>query len=164
LNTTFRASSQQMRAEVDRSKTVLLGVPVGDVYSALQARFGSIQVSQYNEYSRVWNVILQSDAPFRKTPSDITRLYTKSSNGQMVPLTSVVKTQYVTGPDLVPHFNGFPAAQVIGGAAPGDSSGSALKAMEEGASQVLPQGYGYAWSGMSYQEKESGGTSANAFI
>jgi multidrug efflux pump len=142
---------------------VLLGVPVGDVYSALQAQFGSIQVSQYNEYSRVWNVILQSDAPFRKTPSDITRLYTKSSNGQMVPLTAVVKTEYVTGPDLVPHFNGFPAAQVIGGAASGYSSGDAIRTMEEVANQVLPQGYAYAWSGIAYQENQSGGTSAAAF-
>ena len=164
LSTTFRASSQQLRAEVDRSKTVLLGVPVGDVYSALQAQFGSIQVSQYNEFSRVWNVILQSDAPFRQRPSDITRLYTKSTEGKMVPLTALVKTEYVTGPDLVPHFNGFPAAQVIGGAAPGYSSGTALKAMEEVASQVLPQGYSYAWSGMAYEEKQSGGTSANAFV
>jgi multidrug efflux pump len=121
-------------------------------------------VSQFTQYSRVWNVILQSDAPFRQTPSDITKLYTRSTEGKMVPLTSVVKTEYVTGPDLVPHFNGFPAAQVIGGAAPGYSSGAALKVMEEVASQVLPQGFGYAWSGMAYQEKESGGTSANAFI
>jgi multidrug efflux pump len=164
LSTTFRASSQQMRAEVDRSRTVLLGVPVADVYSALQAQFGSIQVSQFTQYSRVWNVILQSDALFRQTPTDITKLYTRSTEGKMVPLTSVVKTQYVTGPDLVPHFNGFPAAQVIGGAAPGYSSGTAIKVMEEVASQVLPQGFGYAWSGMAYQEKESGGTSANAFI
>ena len=68
LNTTFRASSQQLRAEVDRDKAVLLGVPVADVYSALQAQFGSIQVSQFNQYSRVWNVILQSDAPYRQDP------------------------------------------------------------------------------------------------
>jgi multidrug efflux pump len=121
-------------------------------------------VSQFTQYSRVWNVILQSDAPFRQTPSDITRLYSRSAEGKMVPLTSMVKTEYVTGPDLVPHFNGFPAAQVIGGAAPGYSSGVALQAMEEVASQVLPQGFGYAWSGMAYQEKQSGGTSANAFI
>jgi multidrug efflux pump len=164
LSTTFRASSQQLRAEVDRSRTVLLNVPVSDVYSALQAQFGSIQVSQFTQYSRVWNVILQSDAPFRQTPADITRLYTRSTNGQMVPLSSVVRTEYVTGPDLVPHFNGFPAAQVIGGAAPGYSSGTAIKAMEEVASEVLPQGFGFSWSGMAYQEKESGGTSANAFI
>ncbi len=164
LTTTFRASSQQLRAEVDRSKTVLLGVPVADVYSALQAQFGSIQVSQYNQYSRVWNVILQSDAPYRQTPGDLTRLYTRSSNGQMVSLSALVTTKYVTGPDIVPHFNGFPAAYVTGEAAPGYSSGAAIAAMEQVADEVLPQGYGYAWSGMAYQEKQSGGTSAVAFI
>jgi multidrug efflux pump len=164
LNSTFRAASQQLKAEVDRSKTVLLGVPISDVYSTLQAQFGSIQISQFNEYSRVWNVILQSDAPYRRTPDDITKLYTRSNEGKMVPLSALVNTKYVTGPDLVPHFNGFPAAQVTGNAAPGYSSGAALKAMEEVAKEVLPSGYGFAWSGMAYEEKKSGGTSANAFI
>ncbi len=163
LNSTFRASSQQLRAEVDRSKAVLLGVPVEDVYSAMQAQFGSIQVSQYNQYSRVWNVVLQSDAPFRRSPADLTRLYTRSNNGEMVPLSAVVKTEYISGPDLVPHFNGFPAAQVTGNAAAGYSSGDAIKAMEEVAGQVLPQGYSFSWSGMAYEEKKSGGTSAVAF-
>ncbi len=164
LNSTFRASSQQLRAEVDRSKAVLLGVPVEDVYSALQAQFGSIQVSQFNQYSRVWNVILQSAAPYRRTPADLTRLYTRSNNGQMVPLSALVTTSYAAGPDLVPHFNGFPAAQVTGGAAEGFSSGEAIGAMEEVAAEVLPQGYGFAWSGMAFEEKKSGGTSAIAFI
>jgi multidrug efflux pump len=163
LNSTFRAASQQLRADVDRSKAVLLGVPVGDVYSALQAQFGSIQVSQFNQYSRVWNVVLQSDAPYRRTPGDITRLYTRSTNGKMVPLSALVTTQYVTDPDLVSHFNGFPAAQITGEAAPGHSSGAAIKAMEEVAAQVLPSGYSFAWSGMAYEEKKSGGTSASAF-
>jgi multidrug efflux pump len=163
LNTTFRASSQQLRATVDRSKAVLLGVPVGDVNSALQAQFGSIVVSQYTQYSRVWNVILQADAPYRETPNDLTKLYTRSTNGRMVPLSTVVSTEYITGPDLVPHFNGFPAAQVTGGAAPGYSSGDSIKAMQAVAAKVLPDGYGYAWSGMAYQEIQSGNTSALAF-
>jgi multidrug efflux pump len=163
LNSTFRAASQQLRAEVDRSRSELLGLPVEDVYSALQAQFGSITVSQFNQYSRVWNVVLQSDAPFRRDPADITRLYSRSGNGQMIPLSAVVTTQYVTGPDLVPHFNGFPAAQVTGAAAPGHSSGAAIKAMEEVAREVLPEGFSYAWSGMAYEEKKSGGTSAAAF-
>jgi multidrug efflux pump len=163
LNSTFRASSRQLRADVDRDKAVLLGVPVEDVYSALQAQFGSIQVSQYNQYSRVWNVVLQSEAPYRRTPDDITRLYTRSHHEQMVPLSAVVTTRYVSGPDLVSHFNGFPAAQVTGSAAAGFSSGQALQAMEEVAREVLPQGYGFAWSGMAYEEKKSGGTSAMAF-
>jgi multidrug efflux pump len=163
LNSTFRASSQQLRATVDRSKAVLLGVPVGDVYNALQAQFGSVVVSQFTQYSRVWNVILQADAPYRQTPNDISKLYTKSTNGQMVPLSAVVSTEYVTGPDLVPHFNGFPAAQVTGNASPGYSSGDAIKAMQEVAATALPEGYGFAWSGMAYQEIQSGNTSALAF-
>jgi len=164
LNSTFRASSQQLRVEVDREKAVLLGVPVQDVYKALQAQFGSIMVSQFTQYSRIWNVILQSEARFRQNPSDITRLYTRSNNNQMVPLSAVVKTSYTTGPDLLPHFNGFPAAQVTGSASPGYSSGEAIRAMEQVAGQVLPQGYGFAWSGMAYEEKKSGSTSAAAFV
>ncbi|HJV65969.1 MAG TPA: multidrug efflux RND transporter permease subunit [Geomonas sp.] len=163
LNTTFRAASQQLRADVDRAKAVLLGVPIADVYSALQAQFGSIQVSQFNEYSRVWNVILQSDAPYRRTTADIIRLYTRSTNGQMVPLSALVTTKYVTNPDLVPHFNGFPAAQVTGNAAEGFSSGEALNAMEAVAREVLPSGFGFAWSGMAYEEKKSGASSIAAF-
>jgi len=164
LNTTFRASSQQLRVDVDREKAVLLGVAVQDVYRALQAQFGSIIVSQYNQYSRIWNVILQSDAQYRQNPSDITRLYTRSNNGQMVPLSAVVTTSYSTGPDLLPHFNGFPAAQVTGSASPGYSSGDAIRAMEQAARDVLPQGYEVSWSGLAYEEKKSGSTSASAFI
>jgi multidrug efflux pump len=163
LNTTYRGISQQMRATVDRSKAVLLGVPVADVNAALQAQFGSIVVSQYTQYSRVWNVVLQADAPYRENPADITKLYTRSTNGKMVPLSAVVSTEYVRGPDLVPHFNGFPAAQIIGSAATGYSSGDAIKAMQEVAAKVLPEGYGYEWSGMAYQEIKSGNTSAIAF-
>jgi multidrug efflux pump len=164
LNSTFRATSQQLKADVDRSKAMLLDVPVSDVYSALQAQFGSIVVSQFNQYSRVWNVTLQSDAPYRRGPQDITKLYTRSNNDEMVPLSAVVTTSYVTGPDLMSRFNGFPAAQITGSAAPGRSSGEAIKAMEEVAAEVLPQGYGFAWSGLAYQEKQSGGTSSSAFI
>ena len=164
LNSTFRAASQQLRADVDRSKAMLLNVPVSDVYSALQAQFGSIVVSQFNQYSRVWNVTLQSDAPYRRGPEDITKLYTRSNSDEMVPLSAVVTTKYVTGPDLMSRFNGFPAAQITGSAASGRSSGEAIKAMEEVAAQVLPQGYSFAWSGLAYQEKQSGGTSSSAFI
>jgi len=164
LSSTFRASSQQLRAEVDRSKSVLLEVPIEDVYSALQAQFGSITVSQFNQFSRVWNVILQSDAPFRSAPLDITSLYTRSNDNRMVPLSALVKTEYVTGPDLVPHFNGFPAAQITGCAAAGHSSGDAIEAMEETAREVLPAEYDFAWSGMAFEEKKAGATSTAAFV
>lgn len=164
LNSTFKASSLQLSADVNRDMAVLLGVSIEDVYNALQAQFGSIQASQYEEYSRVWNVILQSEASFRQSPGDITRLYTRSKTGQMIPLSAMVTTSYKIGPALVPHFNGFPAAQITGSAAAGFSSGDAIAAMEAVAKEALNQNYGFAWSGMALQEKESGGSSATAFV
>jgi multidrug efflux pump len=164
LNTTFRANTQQMKVDVNRDKATLLGVQVQDVYSAIQAQFGSLIVSQFNQYSRSWFVILQSDARYRLTPEDITKLYTRNQHGQMVPLTALVTTSYVTGPDLMPHFNGLPAAKIIGSQAPGFSSGQAIEAMEDVAKQVLPGGYQFAWSGLAYDEKRAGGTSTVAFL
>jgi multidrug efflux pump len=164
LSTTFRAKSQQLSADVDRDKANLLGVPVQDVYSAIQAQFGSLTVSQYNEYSRVWWVILQSEPRFRQRPEDLTRLYTRSSSGEMIPLSALVSTRWVTGPDLLPHFNGFPAAKVNGNAASGYSSGQSIAAMEEVAREVLPAGYTFAWSGLAFEEKQAGTSSALAFL
>ena len=164
LSSTFKASSLQLKANVDRDMTTLLGVAVSDVYNALQAQFGSLQVSQYEQYSRVWNVILQSQAQFRQEPFDITRLYTRSNQNKMIPLSALVSTIYTMGPSIVPHFNGFPAAQIMGSASPGYSSGDAIRAMEETADEVLPSGYSFSWSGMALQEKASGNSSALAFI
>jgi multidrug efflux pump len=121
-------------------------------------------VSQYNLYSNVWWVVAQSDAQFRQNPEDLTRLYTRNSQNQMVPLSSVVTTQWAAGPDVQPHFNGFTAAKVIGNAAAGYSSGDAIAAMEAVARDVLPSGYRFAWSGLAFEEKQSGGTSGLAFV
>jgi multidrug efflux pump len=164
LNTTYRASARQLKVEVDRDKATLLGVNVQDVYNAIQAQFGSLIASQFNQYSRSWFVILQSDARFRLTPEDITKLYTRNQHGAMVPLTALVTTRYVTGPELMPHFNGLPAAKIIGSQAPGFSSGQAIAVMEQIAAQELPAGYQFAWSGLAYDEKRAGGTSTVAFI
>ena len=164
LATTFSASTQQLRANVDREKTQLLGIPIQDVYSAIQAQFGSLTVSQYNLFSNTWWVIVQSDAPYRQNPEDLTRLYTRNNQNQMVPLSSVVTTQWTAGPDLMPHFNGFPAAKINGNAAAGYSSGDAINAMEAVAKESLPPGYTFAWSGLAFEEKKSGGTSGLAFV
>jgi multidrug efflux pump len=164
LSTTFRANTVQLRADVDREKATLLGVPISDVYSAIQAQFGSLMASQYNEFSRVWWVVLQSDPKYRQHPEDLTRLYTRSTEGNMVPLSALVTTSWVRGPDLLPHFNGIPAAKINGSAAPGYSSGQAIGTMEEVAREVLPAGYTFAWSGLAFEEKQSGGTSTAAFL
>ncbi len=164
LATTYSASTQQLRVSVDREKTQLLGIPIQDVYSAIQAQFGSLTVSQYNMFSNVWWVVIQSDAQYRQNPADLTRLYTRNNQNQMVPLSSVVSTQWTAGPDLLPHFNGFTAAKVNGNASAGYSSGDAIAAMEAVAKEVLPADYAFAWSGLSYEEKKSGGTSGLAFV
>ena len=164
LATTYSAKSQQLRAVVDRDKTQLLGIPIQDVYSAIQAQFGSLTVSQFNQYSNVWWVVIQSDAQFRQNPEDITRLYTRNNHNEMVPLSSVVTTQWTSGPDILPHFNGFTAAKINGNAASGYSSGDAIAAMEAVAKDTLPPGYAFAWSGLAYEEKKSGGTSGIAFV
>jgi multidrug efflux pump len=163
LNSTFRAASQQLRVNVDRDKAVLLGVRIQDVYETLQTQFASVIASQYFEFSRVWNVVLQAEPSQRVRPEDIDRLQVRNAQGDMVPLSALVRAEFISGPDLVPRFNGFPAAQVNGNAAPGYSSGQAIAAMEEVAAQVLPEGYRFAWSGLAYEEKKSGNASMIAF-
>ncbi len=163
LNSTYTARAQELRADVDREKATLLGLQIADVYSSIQAQFGSLTASQFTQFSRVWWVIVQSDARFRQQPDDLTRLYTRNAQGKMVPLSAVVTTRWAAGPDILPHFNGFPAAKVIGNPAPGFSSGDAIAAMEAVAGEVLPAGYAFAWSGLAFEEKQSGTTSALAF-
>ncbi|MBF0282237.1 MAG: multidrug efflux RND transporter permease subunit [Zetaproteobacteria bacterium] len=163
LYTTFHANTQQLRVTVDREKAILLGVSVDDVYTAIQAQFGSLTASQFNQYSRVWWVVLQADAKYRQNPDDLTRIYVRSQHGQMIPLSVLVTTQWVSGPDLMPHFNGFSAAKINGSPNHGYSSGDAIAAMEATAKEVLPSGYTFAWSGLAVEEKQSGGTSTIAF-
>jgi multidrug efflux pump len=164
LNTTINAASRQLRAEVDRAKAETLGVPVEDVYGALETLFGSLFVSQYNKYGRVWQVILQAEPEYRETPADINNIYVRQRDGKMVPLSSVVTTRYVTGADLVSRFNGFPAAKITGDADAGFSSGQSISTMEEVSRATLPTGFTSEWSGQAFEEKQSGGTSAIIFV
>ena len=164
LNSTINAASRQLRADVDRSKAETLGVPVQDVYDALQTLFGSLYVSQYNKYGRVWQVILQAEPEFREKPEDINTIFVRQREGEMVPLSALVDARYITGPDLVSRFNGFMAAKVTGDAESGYSSGQSISTMEEVSNEVLPDGYTYAWSGQAFEEKQSSGTSAIIFV
>ncbi len=164
LNSTLNAASRQLRANVDRSKAETLGVPVPDVYDALQTLFGSLYVSQYNKYGRVWQVILQAEPEFREKPEDINTIFVRQREGEMVPLSALVDARYITGPDLVSRFNGFMAAKVTGDAGSGYSSGQSISTMEAVSNEVLPDGYTYAWSGQAFEEKQSSGTSAIIFV
>ena len=163
LNTTINAASRQLRVDMDRARAETLGVPVQDVYAALQTLFGSLYVSQYNKYGRVWQVILQAEPQYREKAGDINNIFVRQRSGKMVPLSALVTTRYVSGPDLVPRFNGFMAAKVTGDANAGFSSGQSIAAMEEVSREVLPDGFTFAWSGQAFEEKQAGGTSAIIF-
>jgi multidrug efflux pump len=163
VNSTFNPASRQLSVKVDREKAETLGAPIADVYGSLQALFGSLYVSQYNRYGRVWQVVLQAEPEFRSSPEDLRSIYVRARSGEMVPLDAVTTARFTMGPDLIPRFNGFPAAKINGGAAPGYSSGQAIAAMEALAAQ-LPEGYGIAWSGQAYEEKHAGGASALVFV
>jgi len=164
VSTTFSASQQQLYFDLDRAHAELLGVPVSDVYQTLQAYFGSSFVSQFVEYGRIWQVIIQAEPKYRDQPEDFDQIYVRSSNGSMIPLSSLATVRYVAGPGLLPRFNNFPAAKLTGSQAAGYSSGQAITAMESIAAEVLPAGYSFAWSGQAFEEKKSGGTSSSAFI
>ena len=163
VSMTYNASGQQLHVDVDREKAVLLGVPISDIYDTLQAQFGSLFVSQFQQFNRVWYVIVQADSRHRKTPDDVSRLYVGRDPDHLVPLSALVNTSYSAGPALVSHFNSFPAVKITGDAAPGYSSGQAIAAMEQVARETLPQGYGVGWSGIAFAEKDAGGAAVMVF-
>jgi len=164
VNTTIRANGQQLLADVDREKAEVLGVPIEDAYNTLQTMFGSLYVSQFPKNSRLYQVVLQAEPKYRMTPEDTGRFYVKNRDGGMVPLSALVNTRYVTGPDLATRFNNYPAIAINGAPAPGVSSGEALVAMREVVEDVMPSGYGYEWSGEAREQVSSGSTSAIAFV
>jgi multidrug efflux pump len=163
VNSTFNPASRQLSVKVDREKSETLGAPIADVYGSLQSLFGSLYVSQYNRYGRVWQVVLQAEPDFRNSPEDLRNIFVRGRSGEMVPLDAITTARFTTGPDLIPRFNGFPAAKINGGAAPGYSSGQAIAAMEALAAG-LPEGYGVAWSGQAYEERQSSSASALVFV
>lgn len=164
VRTTLSVNVPQYNVQLDRQKAKSLGVNVDDVFTTLQSTFGSYYVNDFNLYGRTFKVSMQSESEFRETPNDLRNVFVRSSNGDLIPISSLVTFERIIGPDILERFNLFPAANLMGDAASGYSSGDALKAIEEVANQVLPDGYTVAFSGSSYQEKNAGGTGTIAFI
>jgi HAE1 family hydrophobic/amphiphilic exporter-1/multidrug efflux pump len=164
VTTTFSASVPQVRIELDREKAKQLGVSVSDVFDTMQSTFGSLYVNDFNRAGRVFRVHLQAEAGYRARPDDIRNVYVRSQGGAMIPLTALATVREVAGPEMVERYNVFPSAKLIGGPAPGYSSGDALRVMEEVSAQALPDGYRLAWTGTSFQEKATGGTSFGVFF
>ncbi|MBP6265325.1 MAG: multidrug efflux RND transporter permease subunit [Nitrospira sp.] len=167
IGTSFRVSAPRILATINRERAKALGVPISEVFDTMQAYFGNFYINDFIKFGRVFRVQTEADAQYRSTPEDISKIYVRAIGPQgatMIPLDTVVKTEFSSGPDPVTHFNGYNTALVLGAAAPGYSSGQVLDALEQVANEVLvPQGYGIDWSGISYQERMVGSQSLYAF-
>ncbi len=157
LNTTFRAAIPQLYANVDRDKVKSLNIPLNSVFNTLQAYLGSAYTNDFNKFGRTYQVRVQADQKFRATREDIKQLDVRTGNGKMVPIGTFVEVEESLGPQVINRYNLYPSAAVNGEAAPGFSSGEALKLMEEMAASKLPDSMGFEWTGMSYQEKKVSG-------
>jgi len=164
VNSFFRPTVPQLRVEVDREKAISLGVPVQDVFDALQSTMAALYVNDFNKFGRTYRVQMQADAPFRAQPDDLGAVYARSTlTREMIPLKSLIRVSNTLGPEQLERFNGFVAARVLGSGRPGVSSGEAIRAVEEVAARALPEGYSIAWAGQAFQEKRTGRQSAIAF-
>jgi HAE1 family hydrophobic/amphiphilic exporter-1/multidrug efflux pump len=155
LYSPFSTLVPQIFLDVDREKAKIMGVPIQEIFSTLQINLSGSYVNLFTRFGRTWRVFVQSEAEFRRNPEDIGNLTVRGADGAMIPLSTLTKVNMTTGPDLIVRYNLFRSAEVFGNAAPGVSSGEALKEMERLAEANLPEGYGYEWTGTAYQEKES---------
>jgi len=160
--TTFRASTPQLYADIDRVKAEKLGVPLGNVFDTLQVYLGSVYVNDFNLFGRTWQVRAQAEGAYRAEPEDVVRIKTRNTAGDMVPLGSLVNLEWRSGADRIVRYNMYPAAEVNGNAAPGESQGSALVAMERLA-EKLPPGMQIEWTDIAYQARLAGNTAIVLF-
>ena len=147
----------QLYFDIDRDKAKMLGVPMTDIFSTMKAYTGSVYVNDFNMFNRIYKVYIQAEAPYRVDREDINLFFVKAGGGTMIPLTSLGNTDYTTGPGTITRFNMFTAAKIGGEAAPGYSSGEAMRVMEQIVRNHLPSDIGVEWSGLSYQEKKADG-------
>jgi multidrug efflux pump len=161
--TTYRASTPQLYANIDRVKANMLNVPLANIFDALQVNLGSAYVNDFNLYGRTFQVRAQAEGTARMDADSIRLLKTRNRNGSMVPLASVLDIEWRSGPDRVVRYNMFPAAEIQGGAAPGYSSGQAMAAVERLAAEVLPPGMTIEWTDLAFQERLAGNTAIYIF-
>ncbi|EKQ4468348.1 efflux RND transporter permease subunit [Salmonella enterica] len=148
-------NTPQFKLDVDQEKAQALGVSLSDINETISAALGGYYVNDFIDRGRVKKVYVQADAQFRMLPGDINNLYVRSANGEMVPFSTFSSARWIYGSPRLERYNGMPSMELLGEAAPGRSTGEAMSLMENLASQ-LPNGIGYDWTGMSYQERLSG--------
>ncbi|MBN3959555.1 efflux RND transporter permease subunit [Nostoc sp. NMS8] len=161
--TQFTADTPQFDIQVNRNQAKALNVELNDIFGTLQSYLGSQYVNDFVQGQRQYRVYVQADGVFRSNPDDIGKLYVRSGSGAMIPLSNLVKVTPFVGPKTISHYNLYRSIKVQGAPAPGASSGEAIKAMEKIAAEVLPQGFGYEWTGTYLQEKTSGGSTGLIF-
>lgn len=158
LFSSFQVSVPQINATVDRERVKTYGVPLADVYETLQVYLGSLYVNDFNRFGRTYQVNVQAEQAYRLQPEQIRRLETRNDQGSMVPLGSLVRVERGYGPDQVMHYNGYPAAEINGGPAPGYSSGQAQTRLAALLGNELPNGMAFEWTELTYQEILAGNT------
>jgi multidrug efflux pump subunit AcrB len=159
----FEVSTPQIYLDIDRTKAQLLGINIPDVFNALQTYLGSAYVNDFNILGRTFRVVAQSDAEHRLNADDVLRIRVRNSSGQTVPVGAFTTVSDKSGPFRVPRYNLYPAAELDGAAAPGYSQGQAIATMEQLAKEVLPDGFGYEWTTLAFQQLRAGNTAVFAF-
>jgi multidrug efflux pump len=159
----FDINVPQIDSHVDREKAKTYGIPLGDVFDTMQVYLGSLYVNDFNRFGRTYQVNVQAESPYRLQPEDISHLKTRNLAGEMIPLGSVVTVKPIYGPDRVMHYNGFPAAEINGAAAPGFSTGQSESAIAKVLDNQLPNGMKYEWTELTYQKILAGNTMVYIF-
>ncbi len=163
LFSSFTANDPQILVKIDREKTKSLQVPLSQVTDALEVFMGSVYVNDFDFNNRSYRVYLQADQKFRSEAKNMRSYYLRSDTGKMIPLDNVVSVEQTVNPQVISHYNLFRSAEIDGSAAAGLSTGEGLDAMEQVAKRNMPQGMAFEWSGLSLEEKESGGKAAVLF-
>ena len=156
LMTSLDVNAPQLDVVIDRTKAKSQGVPLADVFESLQVYLGSLYINDFNRFGRTYKVTAQGDAEHRMQAEAIGQLQVRNAAGQMLPLSSFVTVTPSSGPDRVIHYNGYPSADISGGAPPGISSGQVVAVMERLAKEVLPEGVSFEWTELTYQQKLAG--------
>ena len=161
--TSWQVNVPQLDVDIDRTKARQLNVPVTDIFDTMQIYLGSLYANDFNKFGRTYSVRVQADAPYRARAEDVGLLKVRSTTGEMVPLSALMKVQPSFGPERAMRYNGYLSADISGGPAPGYSSGQAQDAIERIAAETLPKGIGYEWTELTYQEILAGNSAVLVF-
>ena len=161
---TYRADSPQYFIDINRELALTKGVAISEIFQVLSANFGSFYVNDFNKFGKTYRVFVQAEGSARAVPSDVGNAYVRNKQGQMVPLNAFVRLSPIFGPERIDRYNLFPSATINGDPAPGYTSGQAIAAMEELAQTSLPDGFSFAWTGLTREEIAAGSSGSTVLL